>query len=286
MRITQSMLYRQTLDNMQQRETNALARQNEIASGVRLNQAMDDPAAMGRVMRNDDNALLLQRFTDNIRGLESRLGFIESELDGATDLLHRGKELMLSGANATQSTEARSALANELRSLGEAMMQVANGRDGQGRYLFAGQDDGATPFVDNGAGPVYVGSTQNRQIPIDQGASMANGRAGDAIFLNGPAGDLLSMFSELADTLEQPTPDLASTNQRNADVAAGLDRLDQALDHVLAQRSQLGVDLQRLDTARDRIEVLDIELAKDSSALRDTPLAEALADLSQEMTML
>lgn len=286
MRVTQSMLYRQTLDTMQQRESNALKRQNEIVSGVRLNQAMDDPAAMGRVMRNDNQAQQLQRFSDNIRNVESRLGFLESEMDGVTDLLHRGHELMLTGANGSQSPESLEALAVELRSLGESMLQVGNGRDGQGRYLFGGHNDGARPFDDSGASVSYNGAASARQIPIDEATFMANGLVGDEVFLNGPGGDLFALFNDLADTLQQPMPDAASRAARQADIETGLNRLDAGLNHVLDIRAGLGINLQRASAAQDRLEVLDIELAKDSSSLRDTDLADAVSVLTQEMSTL
>ncbi|MGJ8670582.1 MAG: flagellar hook-associated protein FlgL [Oceanococcus sp.] len=286
MRVTQSMLYRQTLQTMQQREGNALQRQNEIASGIRLNQAMDDPAAMGRVMRNDDSQQLLLRYADNIRGVESRLGFVESELDGVTDLLHRGRELMVAGANATQSEESLAAIANELRSLGEAMIQIGNGRDGQGRYLFAGHDDSSPAFVAAGTSYSYDGGTAARQIPIDNSTSMASGLVGDQVFLNGPAGDMFALFNDLADDLQQATTTPAEVAQRQSDIDAGLNRLDDALGHVLSVRTGLGVDLQRLATASERIDVLSVELQSDTSTLRDTDLPQAISELSQEMTLL
>lgn len=285
MRVTQSMLYRQTLATLNERQGNIMRGQDQIASGTRLNQAKDDPVAMSRVMRNDDMLTTLKRHDANIASLSSRLSFVEAELGSVSDLMHRARELMISGANATQSAESRSTLALEMRALGEDLLRIANGQDGQGRYLFAGQDDATTPFVE-AVGVNYQGATSARQIEVDQSATMANGLTGDAVFLNGPAGDLFAMFDELADTLEMPTPDAASTAQRNADMDAGLARVDDALNHVLDLRTGLGVDLQRLDTAAERISALQISVQTDSSGLRDTDVAQTLSQLAQELTAL
>lgn len=285
MRVTQSMLYRQTLASLNERQANVMRAQDQISSGTRLSQAKDDPVAMARVMRNDDMLQTLKRHNDNIRILSSRLEFVESELDGVTDIMHRARELMISGANATQSDESRSTLALEMRALGEELLRVANGQDGQGRYLFAGQDDATRPFVDSG-GVNYQGSANARQIPVDQTTTMANGLTGDEVFMSGPAGDLFAMFNDLADTLEMPTPDAATTAQRNADMEAGLTRADDALNHILDLRSGLGVDLQRLDSAADRISALQVSLQTDSSGLRDTDVAQTLSQLAQELTAL
>ena len=51
-------------------------------------------------------------------------------------------------------------------------------------------------------------------------------------------------------------------------------------------RAELGVDLQRLDIARDRIEAVSIDLQSDSASLRDTDLPQAISQLSQEFTLL
>lgn len=286
MRVTQSMLYRQTLDNMQQRQAQTLARQNEIASGRRLNQAMDDPAAMGRVLRNDDRQLQMARYGDNIGVLSGRLGFMESELAGATDLIHRARELTLAGANASQSQESLATLAAELRALGESMLQIGNSRDGQGRYLFAGFDDGEPAFAELAGAVTYLGAASSRSIPIDDARQLDDGLVGEAVFLNGPAGDLFAMFDDLADALTAPNASAAEKSARAQGVADGLDRLDDALDHVLGLRAGMGIDLQRLDEADQRLQTLDIELQKDTSNLRDTDIAQAVSDLSQQMTML
>ena len=148
MRVTQSMLYRQTLATLNERQGNIMRGQDQIASGTRLNQAKDDPVAMSRVMRNDDMLTTLKRHDANIAALSSRLSFVEAELGSVSDLMHRARELMISGANATQSAESRSTLALEMRALGEDLLRIANGQDGQGRYLFAGQDDATAPFVE------------------------------------------------------------------------------------------------------------------------------------------
>lgn len=286
MRVTQSMLYRQTLNNMQQREAGVLQRQNEIASGVRLNQAKDDPSGMGRVMRNDDRQVQLARFGDNIRATSARLSFIESELDGVGDLLHRGRELMVAGANGTQSDESLQAIANELRSLGEAMLSIANGRDGQGRFLFAGFNDQQQPFAGPPGAIAYQGAASARSIAIDDRTMMADGVVGEDVFLNGPAGDLFQMFDDLADALQAPNGTPAEQAARKTAIANGLDRLDDSLGGVLTTRSQIGVDLQQLELADERLNTIDIELQKDSSGVRDTDIAEAVSDMTQQMTML
>ncbi len=286
MRVTQSMLYRQTLTTLQDRQTNVMQAQDQISSGTRLNQAKDDPVAMARVMRNDDLLQSLTRQDDNIQIVSSRLQFVESELDGVTDIMHRGRELMIAGANATQSDEARAALAIEMRALGEDLLRIANGQDGQGRYLFAGQDDATQPFVEAAGVTTYQGAAQAREIPIDASTTMSNGLTGDSVFMNGAAGDLFAMFSDLADTLEMTTPDAATTAQRNSDMEAGLAQLDNGLNHVLDLRAGLGVDMQRLDAASERIATLQINLQADSSALRDTDVAESLSQLALELTAL
>lgn len=286
MRVTQSMLFRQTMSSLNQNMADAVRLQDQLSSGVRLNQAKDDPSAMTRVMRNDDRNLQLQRFAQNIENLDSRLGLIDDQMGQVTDNLHRARELFISGANGSQTPESLAAIALELRSLGENVFGIAAARDGQGRYLFSGTNDGQAPFSGDPTAAVYEGGANVRQVPVDDGMFVDDGLRGDAVFQGGPAGDLFQMFNDLADILETPTPDEPSRLARLADIEQGFDRLDLALGHVVGVRATLGKDMQRLDLAGQRIDLVQGELAQDSSRLRDTDYAAAVSSLAQEMTAL
>lgn len=281
MRVTQTMLYRQTLQSIHDGQANLVDHQNALSSGVRLHQASDDPGAMTRVMRNDDRRVQLDRFQDNIRGLESRYALMDDEMSSVTDIMHRARELMVQGGNGALDAQSLSAVADELRVLGQDVFRIANARDGQGNYLFAGNLDSDPPFSGTYTAATYNGGTQSRQIPIDEFASLSDSLTGDTVFQNGPAGDLMSMFEDLAVVVEN-----VGSPTRQADLDAGLNRLDDALDHVLGQQVLLGKGLQRVESERDRIESTDIQLQVDSSSLRDTDYAETVSAMSIELTSL
>ncbi len=281
MRVTQSMLYGQTLQSISDGQARLVKLQDALSSGVRLRQAADDPGAMTRAMRNDDRLLQLERFADNLRALESRYGIMDDEMGVVTDVLHRARELIVQGGNAALDPGALQGLAGELRILGEDVFRIANTRDGQGNYLFAGNLDGAPPFTGDYTAASYVGGAVARQVPIDEFTSLSDSLTGDDVFQNTPAGDLMALFEDLAAVVEN-----GASATRQADLAAGLDRLDLALDHIVAQRVTLGKGLQRVESERDRIEAAGIQLQIDSSALRDTDIAEAVSAMSQELTSL
>lgn len=281
MRVTQSMLYGQTLQSISDGQARLVKLQDALSSGVRLRQAADDPGAMTRAMRNDDRLLQLERFADNLRALESRYSIMDEEMGAVTNVLHRARELMVQGGNAALDPGALQGIAEELRILGEDVFRIANTRDGQGNYLFAGNLDGAPPFTGDYTAASYVGGPVARQVPIDEFTSLRDSLTGDDVFLNTPAGDMMALFEDLASVVEN-----GASPTRQADLAAGLDRLDLALDHVVAQRVTLGKGLQRVESERDRIEAAGIQLQIDSSALRDTDIAQAVSELSQELTSL
>lgn len=281
MRVTQSQMYRQTLASINQSQTQVVRYQDSLSSGVRLRQAADDPSAMTQAMRNDDRRAELTRLDENMRRLEGRYGVIEHELDALTDRLHRARELVINGANASYSPESLEILAQEMRGLGEDVQAIANARDGQGRYVFAGNLDGAAAFSGSFPTMSYEGGSSARQVNIGDDFSLPDGLAGDAVFLNGPAGDMFAMFEDLAAALEAPT-----STTRNTDLDNGLDALAGTLDHVLGFRAQLGQDMQRIEGQRERMEALDVELQSHSSALRDTDFPATVAAMSIELTSL
>lgn len=281
MRVTQNMMYRQTLDALAGAQTRLTRQQDALSSGVSLRQAADDPAAMSQVTRNDDRLMQLERLDRNLQGLEGRYALIEHELDNVTDRLHRGRELMLSGANETNSAEIVSMLAEQLRGLGEDVQRYASARDSQGRYLFGGASDSVPPFEAGSSGSLYLGGSTAREIPVGEGFTLPDGLPGDAVFLSGPGGDLFALFDDLADILEAP-----KSAQRAAAIDEGLLRLDAALEGVLTHRAVLGGNMERVETEQARIADLGVDLAQRSSTLRDTDFAAAVSALSIELNAL
>jgi len=97
------------------------------------------------------------------------------------------------------------------------------------------------------------------------------------------AEDVFNTIDRIVDALRQPANDATA----NAKLASTLDRslqqIDQASDHFIGVRGQVGARLSSLDTADSSREDVSIDVASALSDLQDLDYAEALARMNQQM---
>jgi len=182
MRISTNGAFRNGLGLMQELQAALDRTQRQIASGRRLLTPSDDPIASGRALEFKEAVSRIGQFERNATIAENRLGFEESALKSAGDILQRVRELSIQASNATQSNESRALIAVELRQQLDALVQVANQQDGNGRYLFAGNKDDTRPVSRSGTGFVYNGDEGQRRLQVAETRQIADGDSGADVF--------------------------------------------------------------------------------------------------------
>ena len=178
--------------------------QSQVASGLRLTQLEDDPAAAGRVLTLNTERRAIDQYGNNAnRALEISQSTYGSLIQ-IKKISDRATELGTLGAG-TQSTDQTNAYASELDQLLEQAVQQANSRL-RNDYTFAGSAVNTPPYTvtrDPTTNKItavnYVGNTTQIQIPLSDTASVAPGAdptttTGIKNFLNG----LVSMRDALA----------------------------------------------------------------------------------------
>jgi flagellar hook-associated protein 3 FlgL len=69
------------------------------------------------------------------------------------------------------------------------LLGVANSKDSQGDFIFAGNRTGAEPFVSQAGGVSYVGDEGQRMVAAGPGLQVATGDPGSGIFMDIPTGN-------------------------------------------------------------------------------------------------
>lgn len=95
--------------------------------------------------------------------------------------------------------------------------------------------------------------------------------------------DVFTTVSRVARALSQPASDPAAMARLASTLERSLQQLDQAEDHMLGVRAQVGARLHALDSADAARENLDIDIANSLSELRDVDYAQAVAQLNQRL---
>src|SRR6185369_13122131 len=91
-----------------------------------------------------------EQFIKNLEYAKGYLNFTEQTLSELSDILVRAKELAISQANdASASAQSRHVVAEEMRQMGDQVVQIANRKLGE-RFIFGGFKTTAAPFDQNG----------------------------------------------------------------------------------------------------------------------------------------
>ncbi|AXK71288.1 flagellar hook-associated protein 3 [Lysobacter sp. TY2-98] len=189
MRISTSGLYQQGLAALMRHQTDISKTQQQLATGVKLTRAADDPAGMAQAQRIDYAVSQLDNFEKSAGLLQNRLQAQEAALSDGNDYLTRVRELVVQANNGTMSDYDRQMAASEIRHLRASLIDVANRNDGNGRSLFAGQRDGVVPFSDAAGVVTYNGDDGQNRVEVSADMALADADPGSAVFMRARTGD-------------------------------------------------------------------------------------------------
>ncbi len=234
----------------QSRLAQAIAgKQTQVSTGKRIQRASDDPAATARLAN-----LKRGQANDAARMANINLGITltaqaDSQLRSMSDLLARAKELTVAGASASLSPADRGTIAAGMTALAEEIDALALTKSANGEPLFA---------------------TNARFIRFDDNAVFAAvPTSADAFEIGGIA---------IGQTLRDAAAAISTGN--GTQISASLTAIDGTVDHVANVTANVGLNAARLDRLRESSAARSISIAEERSALEDTDLSAAIAELN------
>lgn len=270
MRVTNNMIARGFLSNVNAQMRRMDKLHHQLSSGKAIRVPSDDPAGTATVMRLYTHLNQTQQYRDNVNSAVSWLEATDSVLNEVTEALHRGKELAVYGANGSHPDAAREALADEVDQIILHMADLANSTH-TGLYLFAGNKTLTKPYdVDPNnplaTAPSYDGDTGQRRYEIGDGVTVAVNMTGDEVF-DGIFDALLRLRDGLrtGDTEEVGGPVLSD--------------IESALDGLLSARADIGARANRLGLAGERLGELELNIEQLLLETEGVDVARALTDL-------
>ena len=281
MRIGTLQMFRQGINAILEQQTKLFETQNQLATGKRINSPSDDPTGAAQLVGLSESSRITAQYQDNILAALTRLELEESALGAVGDALQRVRELTVAGLNDTNGPQERTAIAAEIRQLADEVMGLANRKDGNSQFMFAGFQVLTVPFSETAPGVFsYAGDTGQRQIQVGPARQIADGDSGQAVFMDIPDGS--GGFESIFATLET----LASDLEANAPNSNSLTQLDRAMDNLLGFRATAGARLNALENQQTINEALLLQLEKTRSTIEDLDYAEAASRLSRESVTL
>jgi flagellar hook-associated protein 3 FlgL len=135
----------------------------QISSGKKIATATDDSLAFKKYIDLNTDISLYSRLKENITSAKSFAQYTDTALGSMTNTMETFKTKLLAYGGSIHSQTSREALVNELKSLKDSMMQLANTKV-NGKYLFSGSDYKNAPIDLSGN---YNGNSQKLSLHTD-----------------------------------------------------------------------------------------------------------------------
>jgi flagellar hook-associated protein 3 FlgL len=273
MRIATSTISDNVVRQIQRLGVQQSTLQGKVASGQRITNPSDDPAAVSRVINLESERRALEQFSRNAdRAMElSQASF--SGLQQIKKISDRAAEIGTLGTGAT-SPDARNAYAAEIEQLIEQALQLGNTRF-RNDYLFGGTAVDTPPFTasrDASGRPTaftFAGNTSQASIPLSESSSI---EPGTTAATNQGIGDFLNHLVTLRDALRAGDTTAISAIQNN--LLASEDLLVDSL-------AEQGAIQMRIEVNQTQQKVRAENLEKLVSAEADADLATTIVSLNQ-----
>ena len=241
MRIASNTIQDNIVRQIQQLGSQTSKLQAQVASGQRITQADDDPAAAGRVLAEQSELRRVDQFDRNATRAQEISQASFAGLKGIKDISDRAGELATL-AQSPSDPAALTAYGAELNQLIEQLVQVGNTRLGND-YIFAGTKVDTPPVnaARDASGNVisvtYDGDSNRASIPLSEVAKVAPGTTGAT---NLGVRDLLNQMVSLRDALN--TNNSAGIGTARTNIINGEDGLISAMAENGAVQTRIEVN--------------------------------------------
>jgi flagellin-like hook-associated protein FlgL len=144
-RISTKQIYTAFHQNNFDNQAYLIEASNKINTGINFKSNYDDPRASSLALDFEGQILNNDMVLKNRGNVQTELELAENSLGQMKDNMDKVKELILTAANASTDPSALDILKTEIRSIGQALMQLGNTKSGE-NYIFAGKQSNLVPF--------------------------------------------------------------------------------------------------------------------------------------------
>ncbi|MDP9054953.1 MAG: hypothetical protein M3N93_11735 [Acidobacteriota bacterium] len=259
--------------------------QRELSSGYRINDASDSPAQTPALVELGSSLASVQAYQTNLGNVQTETSTADQALGSAISLVQSAESMASQGANTTTTAATRQALANQIQSIQKQLVSISN-TTVQGRYIFGGNQDQSPPFQYDGSSPTGVDA-----LTTPAAAGVIVNTQGETVYQSLTARQIFApVDSSGAPTASNTFAALQSLltalqNNDQTGIAASVTSLQTASTWLSQQQAYYGTAEQRLtneqNTAANQVTALQAQIG----TIRNTDMAKAATDLTQESTI-
>lgn len=290
MRITNNMMMKNYLSNLNNNLTNLTDYQYKVASGKNINSLSDDPIGLISIMNSNVKLQKNDEYQETVESATAWLNQTDSAVYQMNQILQSAYEALVSSAGDDRSPEDKKATAEYIAQLRDQSLTIANNQNGS-KYLFGGYNVNNKPFtVDSGGNILYNGldltdatnpdliAAESQSIAYEIGAGIVMDISITGIELMGKGdGNVYTVLDNLYNALMSDAP--------AEELGTYITSIQNCQSSVMSTDAKVGGMVNRLALLKNRYEEEDLTYKELKSNVEDVDLAEAYTNYVMSMTV-
>ena len=189
MRISSIEQFQQGIDSILNQQAKLNQTQLQLATGKKVLKPSDDPAVATQLLNLSSLKANNLQYDRNINTAQNELELQESVLASSGNVLQRVRELVIQANNATQSSQTREAIADEISNLADELLQLANTKSPSGEYILPATTAARRRLQKAVRAIVYQGDQGQRLLQVSEDTQLAVRDNGADLFQGMMTGD-------------------------------------------------------------------------------------------------
>jgi len=212
----------------------------QMSTGLRVNSPSDDAVSYTRLQSLSSQQAKITQYQENIETAESMLSASETQFSSMNDVMSELRQLAVQAGNGTYDSDDLASIAEEMQSLLDTMVDLANATDSDGTYLFSGSNsDDAAISVDSSGNYTYQGDDYQLSVVVSEGVTVAASENLSDIFFSGGG----NFFNDMSDLISG----LSSSDDVSTLVSDMLTSIDDTATDLNTAISSIGARSNELD---------------------------------------
>lgn len=277
MRITQSMVTANTLNNINTVYANLEKYQNQASTGKKITLPSDDPIAATNGMYYTSESNAISQYQNNVSTLQNWMSNSGTAISQVSSDISKIHTLVVQASNGTLNANDQSTIATEIESIKQDLLNTANTQVA-GNYIFHGSAVTSSPVStttqSDGSQSYSVDTTPNDlNIAVSNGVSIrANVNQGN-IFGSGQ-NNILNTVNGIIDDLKNNPSNLSND----------LSSLDTYTNNISAEQADLGARQNQVDSISNRLTQQQTSATQGLSNNIDVDFEQAVMNMSTQQT--
>lgn len=230
---------------------------NALSSGKRINSAKDDASGLAVSTKMKSMIRGLNQASRNITDGSSMLNVASGYLQETTDILQRIRELAVQSSNSIYSDDQRAMIQIEVSQLVSEIDRIASSATFNGLHLFTGRFATGNEEI-----TLHIGSQSDQRISFNLETATA-----EALGLKNIQG--------------QESLSILSSDEANIAIST----IDNAILHISKQQALIGANQNRMEVAKQGIDIAAENMAAANSRIEDADMAETVVEYTKNQIL-